>query len=112
MANTTLANFTSMNVLSPARLFVEADAERDLADDLVAQRRVGRMETAGAAIAEQPLQLALLEHPEAAREIERAIDDAERRFRRPVLEGDDAQEPVRPDAPFGPIVRHRLDVRP
>ena len=63
---------------TPARLFVGADPERDLADDLVGQQRIRRMEASGAAIAEQPLELALLEHPEAARQIERAVGDAER----------------------------------
>src|SRR5438270_240925 len=35
------------------------------------------MEAAGAAIAEQPFELALLEHAEAARQVERAIDESE-----------------------------------
>src|SRR5206468_10867205 len=86
--------------LSPPRLFVRADAARNLADDFVSEQRVRRMEAARARIAEQPLELALLEHAEAAREIERAIGDAERGFDRPVLQRHDSQEPVRSDPSF------------
>ena len=81
--------------LAPARLLVGADAERDLADDFVRQQRVRRMEPAGARVAEQPLELALLEHAEAAREIERAVGDAERRLDRVILHRDDAQRTSR-----------------
>jgi len=44
------------------------------------------MKPAGAAVAEQPFELTFLEHPEAARKIERPIDDAEGRFHGPMLD--------------------------
>ena len=44
------------------------------------------MEPAGAAVAKQPLEFAFLEHAEAARKIERPIDDAERRFHCPMFD--------------------------
>jgi len=58
-------------------LLVRIDPKRQLGHELVRKRRVRRMEAAGAAIAEQPFELALLEHAEATRQVERAIDDAE-----------------------------------
>ena len=99
--------------LTPSWLFVGADAERDLADDFVREQRVGRMEPAGARVAEQPLELALLEHAEAARQIERAIRHAERALQ-PTLcfIATDLEEPVRADAPFRPVAARRFDVRP
>ena len=70
------------------------------------------MEPAGAAVAEQPLELALLEHAEAARKIERPIDDAKRRFHGSMLGRKEPQQPVRPDPAFGPVSGDRFDVRP
>src|SRR5439155_12643920 len=103
-------NISTTRVLPPPRLFVRADAERDLADNLVRQQRVGWMEPPSARVAEQPLELALLEHPEAARQIERAIDDAERGFDGSMLARHDPQEPVGSD----PTVRSAfvVDSRP
>lgn len=62
---------------SPARLLVGIDPERQLAGDLVGQRRVRRVEAPGATVAEQALQLALPEHPEAARQIDGPVHDPE-----------------------------------
>ena len=70
------------------------------------------MEAAGAAITEQPLELALLEHPEAAGQIERAIGNPERGFDGAMLHRDQPQEPVGPDAAFAPVARDRFDMRP
>src|SRR5258708_36881385 len=80
-----------ISLLSPPRLFVRIDPQADLANELVSEERIRWMEPPGAAVAEQPLQLALLEHPESAGEIQRAIDDAEGGFygampRRPHVE--------------------------
>ena len=61
------------------------------------------MEAACAAIAEEPLELALLEHAEAAREIERAVGNAERRFDRTMLHRHQPRKPVRTDAAGGPV---------
>ena len=43
------------------------------------------MEAAGARVAEQPLELARLEHAEAAGDVDRAIDDPPGAFDRAVL---------------------------
>ena len=43
--------------LAPAGLLVEVDAEGGLADDLVRQQRVGRVEAAAADVAVEPLEL-------------------------------------------------------
>ena len=67
--------------LPPARHLVWIDAERHLADHFVRERGVRRMEAAGAGVAEQALQLALLEHPEPARDLERACRRSSRRPR-------------------------------
>ena len=69
------------------------------------------MKATRAAVAEQPLELALLEHPESAGQIERAIGNPERGFDRAVLHRDQPQEPVGPDAAFAPVGRDRFDVR-
>ena len=101
-----------VNELSPSRLLVRANPKRDLADELVREQRIRRMEPAGAAVAEQPLELALLEHAEAARKIERPIDDVERRFHSPMLDRKEPHQPVRPDPAFGPVGGDRFDVWP
>src|SRR6266542_2506164 len=66
--------------LAPARLLVQADAERGLAHDLVRQQRVGGMEAARADVTIQPLELVALEHARAAGARQRQVDDL-----RPVL---------------------------
>src|SRR5262245_50263099 len=74
-----LFNFSTfpLSALAPTRLLVRIDPQRDLADDFVREQRVGRMEPARARIAEEPLELALLEHAEAAGDIECAVRHAE-----------------------------------
>src|SRR4029079_8077238 len=75
-----LFNFSTfpLSELSPSRLFVGIDAKRHLPHNLVREQWIRRVELAGARIAEKALELALLEHTEAAREIQRAVGDAER----------------------------------
>src|SRR4030095_10923809 len=74
-----LFNFSTFHFpgLTPSGLFVWINPQRDLADDFVREQRVGRMELARAGVAAQPLELALLEHAEAAGDIERAVRHAE-----------------------------------
>src|SRR2546423_7354685 len=76
------------------------------------EQRIGRWDPAGAAVAEQPLELALVEHAEAARKIERPIDDAECRFYRPMLDRKEPYQPIRPDPTFGPVGSDRFNMRP
>jgi len=76
----------------------------------VCQRRIRRVEPAGAAIAEQPLELALLEHPESAREIEGAIDDPERAFDGVILGGNDLHRPVGMLHAVRPVARDRVEM--
>src|SRR4030095_2821149 len=97
--------------LTPSRLLVRVDPERDLADDFVREQRVGRMELACARVAEQAFELALLEHAEAAGQVECAVGDTERRLDDLVLHGDEPQEPVGTDAAFRPVLGDGLDVR-
>lgn len=67
------------------------------------------MEASRAAVAEQPFELALLEHAEAAGQIESAAEGA---FDGVVLHRDQPQEPVRAGGAIGPGARDRVDVRP
>src|SRR4029079_14060784 len=84
----------SRQTLTPARLLVGAYPERDLADDLVGQRGVGRVEASGTGVAEQAFELALLEHAEAARQVERQVGDLECVADRVMLHRHQLQEPV------------------
>src|SRR5262245_64909946 len=59
----------------PANSFAE-HTERSLADNLVRDRAVRRMETAAAHVAIEPLELVLPEHPGPARDVHHEIDDA------------------------------------
>src|SRR5437016_3425274 len=108
-----LLNFSTfpLSRLAPPWLLIGTDAERDLTHDFVRQQRIGRMELSCPRIAEQPLELALLEHAEAARQIQRAVGDAECRVNHLVLDRENLYEPVRADAPFGPIAADGFDVR-
>src|SRR6185503_12900897 len=109
-----LFNFSTFPLprLTPARLLVGVDAERNLADDFVRQQRVGRVELPRPGVAEQPLELALLEHAEAAGEIQRAVGHAEGGLHHLVLHREDLDEPVGADAPRHPVASNGLDVRP
>ena len=48
--------------LAPAWLFIQADAKRGLAHDLMCEHRVRRVEPTGAHVSVQPFELAALEH--------------------------------------------------
>src|SRR3954452_11523817 len=69
-----LGNRTFVKVSAPARELPE-HAERRLADDLVHQHRVGRVDRAGADVAVDALELAAPEEGAAATDVECAIDD-------------------------------------
>src|SRR5688572_4172680 len=58
--------------LAPARVLAE-DTQRRLADDLVDQHRVGRVDRAGADVAVQPLELVALEEAGPAADVERSV---------------------------------------
>src|SRR5262249_53665567 len=78
----------------PAGLLAEANAECSLAHDLMGQDRIGGMEAAAAGVAEQPLELARLEHAGAAAQLHRHVDDLEARLHRVLLGRDDLGRPA------------------
>src|SRR5713226_3750675 len=61
-------------ILTPTRHFVRINSKCQLSNHFVRQRRIRRVETACAAVAEQAFQLAFLEHAEAARRVHGAVD--------------------------------------
>src|SRR5262249_2688945 len=97
--------------LPPTGLFVRTDSERQLRDQLVGERGVGRVEASRPAVAEETLGLALLEHPKAAGEIERAVNDPERPFDGMVLGRHDLDGPVGMCDAVGPIPRDGVEMR-
>src|SRR4030095_9499495 len=71
------------------------------------------MEPSRPAVAEQAFELALLEHPKTAREIERAIDDTPRCLDGVVLCRHDLDRPGHAMVDtLGPIARDGLELRP
>src|SRR4029434_2279548 len=58
-----------------SRLLVRVYPALDRGGDFVCEQRVGRMELAVARVAEQAFELALLEHAEAAGQVECAVGD-------------------------------------
>src|SRR5579862_2105556 len=80
--------------LPPSLPVVRIHAEHELADDLTRQRRVGRMEPPGSRIAEETFELAFLEHPESARDVHGAVDDAPHTLDGPIFRRDDFDRPV------------------
>src|SRR3954468_3978960 len=78
---------------APARPRRTKDSECALANNLVAQRRVGRVEPPAAGVAEQPLQLVALRHPRAPGDIERPINDTESTLDAMVLRRDELHRP-------------------
>src|SRR6266542_2141247 len=98
--------------LAPARLLVQADAERGLAHDLVRQQRVGGMEAARADVTVYPLELVALEHARAAGARQRQVDDLLGAFDAVVRRSDDLHRPRGPviDA-VRPVLGDALQVR-
>ena len=81
--------------LAPARLLPEPDPQRGLADDLVHQERIGRMEPPAARVTEQAFHLIGPEHAAAAGHLHRQIDDLPARLHRMMLGGNDLGRPGR-----------------
>src|SRR5436190_363171 len=101
----TITSGMSTGASAPAGLLTEVDAQRGLGDDLVRQHRVRRMEAAATGVAEDPLELAGLEHAGAAGHAHGGVDDLPARLDRVVLGGAELGRPQRAmvdaSAPFG-----------
>jgi hypothetical protein len=95
------------------RLLVRVDPERELADELVGDRRVGGVGAAEAGVAEQLLQPAAAEDPRTARDVHGDVDDLPRLGHGHVLRCDDLQWPLGAvvDA-VGPVGSGPVDDRP
>src|SRR6266446_5507649 len=99
-------------ILAPARLRVGVDAEGQLADYLVGEGRVGRVDPAEPRVAEQPLDPGGGEDAVAARQVESGIHHLPHHLRRPVFRRDDLHRPrtavVRA---VGPVLRDPVELR-
>src|SRR5215471_9193603 len=79
--------------LTPAWCLINIDAEYRLGHELTGQKRVGRVNTPQACIAEEPLDQGLFENANTSCQLHRCIDHLPGALDRPVLDGHELGPP-------------------
>src|SRR6476619_2545661 len=88
---------------APPRCFVGIQSQCEFGNHFMRKCRVGRMESAGAGIAEESLEFRLLEHSKTTGGIHRAINNAPRSLDRAILCRNDLDGPVGVLNSVGPV---------